>query len=215
MQPILHIVMNRKHQWPYQQAFFNNLSACEGFPLHDRLVKASFGTTKYCTNFLKGQQCKIKDCVYLHQHPKDKESTQVIKKEEMNNSKWLFSYSQRLAQINFKKFYTKINYKAALQKSIFLNTQNILDRMIAYKIVDRHMEQPQQQQTNEETILVQMSDKYVDTISPQKPLDMEKRLEDIIQKMDGDSNSRFKFTKSTNVPEDQEAINQLKQFILK
>ena len=54
--------------------------ACEQFPLHDRLVKASFGTTKYCTNFLKGQQCKIKDCVYLHQHPKDKESTQVLKK---------------------------------------------------------------------------------------------------------------------------------------
>ncbi|CAK64705.1 unnamed protein product (macronuclear) [Paramecium tetraurelia] len=178
------------------------------------LVKASFGTTKYCTNFLKGQQCKIKDCVYLHQHPKDKESTQVIKKEEMNNSKWLFSYSQRLAQINFKKFYTKINYKAALQKSIFLNTQNILDRMIAYKIVDRHLDQPHQQITNEDTSQ-QFSGKSVDAISPQKPLDMEKRLEDIIQKMDGDSNSRFKFTTTIKVPEDQEAINQLKQFILK
>ncbi|CAD8122939.1 unnamed protein product [Paramecium sonneborni] len=135
----------------------------------------------------------------------------------MNNSKWLFSYSQILAQNNFKKFYTKINYKTALLKSIFLNTQNILDRMIAYKIVDPYPEIPQQQHVNEETpqIQTQVYGKSIQSISPSKPLDIEKRLEDIIQKMDGDSNSRFKFTNGTNIPLDYEAILQLKQFILK
>ncbi|CAD8187969.1 unnamed protein product [Paramecium pentaurelia] len=210
MLPILHIEMNRKHQWQFQYTLYLKFMACERFPLYDRYVKASFGTTKYCTNFLKGQQCKIKDCVYLHQHPKDKESTQVIKKEEMNNSKWLFSYSQKIAQENFKKFYTKINYKNALQKSVFLNTQNILDRMIEDNIVDPIPEQPQplqQQQTIEETQLIEIP-------VQQKPIDIEKRLEAIIQKMDGDSNSRFKFTNG-NCPQDYEAIQQLKQSLLK
>ncbi|CAD8071076.1 unnamed protein product [Paramecium sonneborni] len=203
---ILLIEMSRKHLQLFQQTLYLKFMACERFPLHDRYVKASFGTTKYCTNFLKGQQCKIKDCVYLHQHPKDKESTQVIKKEEMNNSKWLFSYSQKIAQENFQKFYTKINYKNALQKSIFLNTQNILDRMIEDNIVDRIPEQPQpqlQQQIQEETQPIEIS------IQQQKPIDIEKRLEAIIQKMDGDSNSRFKFTNG-NCPQDYEAIQQLK-----
>ncbi|CAD8195532.1 unnamed protein product [Paramecium octaurelia] len=210
MLPTLHTEMNRKHRWQFQQTSYLKFTACERFPLHDRYVKASFGTTKYCTNFLKGQQCKIKDCVYLHQHPKDKESTQVIKKEEMNNSKWLFSYSQKIAQDNFKKFYTKINYKNALQKSVFLNTQNILDRMIQDNIVDRIPEQPQpplQQQMIEDTLPIEIP-------VSQKPIDIEKRLEVIIQNMDGDSNSRFKFTNG-NCPQDYEAIQQLKQSLLK
>ncbi|CAD8191231.1 unnamed protein product [Paramecium octaurelia] len=209
MLPILHTEMSKKHQWLFQYTLYLKFMACERFPLHDRYVKASFGTTKYCTNFLKGQQCKIKDCVYLHQHPKDKE-TQVIKKEEMNNSKWLFSYSQKIAQENFKKFYTKINYKNALQKSVFLNTQNILDRMIEDNIVDRIPDQPQpsqQLQTVEDTQPIEIP-------VQQKLIDMEKRLEAVIQKMDGDSNSRFKFTNG-NCPQDYEAIQQLKQSLLK
>lgn len=48
--------------------------------MHDLTIRASFGTTKYCSYFLKGQQCpKVKECVYLHAHPKDKES-QILKK---------------------------------------------------------------------------------------------------------------------------------------
>ncbi|CAD8114283.1 unnamed protein product [Paramecium sonneborni] len=128
----------------------------------------------------------------------------------MNNSKWLFSYSQKIAQENYKKFYTKINYKNALQKSIFLNTQNILDRMIEDNIIDRIPEQPQpqlQQQILEETQPIEIP-------VQQKPIDIEKRLEAIIQKMDGDSNSRFKFTNG-NCQQDYEGIQQLKQSLQK
>ncbi|CAK58787.1 unnamed protein product (macronuclear) [Paramecium tetraurelia] len=180
-------------------------------------VKASFGTTKYCTNFLKGQQCKIKDCVYLHQHPKDKDSTQVLKKEEMNNSKWLFSYSQKLAQANFKKFYTKINYKNALQKSVFPTTQNILDNMLKERVVEPI--QQQQQQINvqwEEIKETQQQQEFPQPIQ-QKSIDIEKRVEAVILKMDGEGNrnSRFKFTNSENVPQDYEAIQQIKQYLQK
>ncbi|CAK92099.1 unnamed protein product (macronuclear) [Paramecium tetraurelia] len=139
-----------------------------------------------------------------------KKYASILCQEEMNNSKWLFSYSQKIAQENFKKFYTKINYKNALQKSVFLNTQNILDRMIEDNIVDRIPDQPQPPQplqTVEET-------QPIETPVQQKPIDMEKRLEAVIQKMDGDSNSRFKFTNG-NCPQDYEAIQQLKQCLLK
>ena len=30
-------------------------------------VKACFGTTKYCSSFLKGLQCNNPDCLYLHE----------------------------------------------------------------------------------------------------------------------------------------------------
>ncbi|CAD8196430.1 unnamed protein product [Paramecium pentaurelia] len=159
-------------------------------------------------------QTSQRDCVYLHQHPKDKDSTQVLKKEEMNNSKWLFSYSQKLAQTNFKKFYTKINYKNALQKSIFPTTQNILDNMIKERIVE-----PIQQQLNIQLEEIKETQQLQEIQQPilQKPIDIEKRVEAVILQMDGDSNSnsRFKFTNSKNVPQDYEAIQQIKQYLQK
>jgi hypothetical protein len=34
--------------------------------LDGKTLRASFGTTKYCTSFLKGQTCLNKNCLYLH-----------------------------------------------------------------------------------------------------------------------------------------------------
>lgn len=39
----------------------------ESFVLEGSSMKASFGTTKYCSSFLRGQQCTNPDCMYLHQ----------------------------------------------------------------------------------------------------------------------------------------------------
>ncbi|CAD8124744.1 unnamed protein product [Paramecium sonneborni] len=134
----------------------------------------------------------------------------------MNNSKWLFSYSQKLAQANFKKFYTKINYKNALQKSIFPTTQNILDNMIKERIVDPIQQQQLLNLQLEEIKETQQQQEISQPIQ-QKPIDIEKRVEAVILKMDGDgnSNSRFKFTNSKNVPQDYEAIQQIKQYLQK
>lgn len=30
------------------------------------VLRASYGTTKYCANFLKGSECHNKECLYLH-----------------------------------------------------------------------------------------------------------------------------------------------------
>lgn len=32
----------------------------------NHLLRASYGTTKYCSNFLKGIECMNKECLYLH-----------------------------------------------------------------------------------------------------------------------------------------------------
>lgn len=42
------------------------INALESFVLDGSTMKASFGTTKYCSSFLRGQQCINPDCLYLH-----------------------------------------------------------------------------------------------------------------------------------------------------
>jgi CCR4-NOT transcription complex subunit 4 len=36
------------------------------FELDDRIIKASYGMTKYCSYFIKGLSCQNSDCLYLH-----------------------------------------------------------------------------------------------------------------------------------------------------
>lgn len=50
------------------------------FVLNDRMIRASFGTSKFCQFFLSGQRCSNKDCLYLHELRADLE---VYTKEDM------------------------------------------------------------------------------------------------------------------------------------
>ena len=38
----------------------------DGFYAHSRSVRASYGTSKYCSAFVKGMRCSNPDCTYLH-----------------------------------------------------------------------------------------------------------------------------------------------------
>ena len=42
------------------------IAAIDGFWIENRALRASFGTTKYCTQFLRSQTCNNPDCMYLH-----------------------------------------------------------------------------------------------------------------------------------------------------
>lgn len=57
-----------------------------------RLIKTSLGTTKYCSHFMKNQQCPKPDCMYLHELG-DLEAS--FTKEEMHNGKHQ-EYEKRL-----------------------------------------------------------------------------------------------------------------------
>lgn len=55
----------------------------DGFWIQGRMLRASFGTTKYCNFFLRGQKCTNPDCLYLHALGSDSDS---FTKEEMQSS---------------------------------------------------------------------------------------------------------------------------------
>ncbi|KAL8269969.1 hypothetical protein Esti_006103 [Eimeria stiedai] len=50
------------------------IQGVDGAVYEGKTLKASFGTTKYCSNFLKGVRCQNPDCSYLHQLGSGKDS---------------------------------------------------------------------------------------------------------------------------------------------
>ncbi|XP_075164380.1 CCR4-NOT transcription complex subunit 4 [Haematobia irritans] len=60
-----------------------------------RLIKTSLGTTKYCSHFMKNQQCPKSDCMYLHELG-DPEAS--FTKEEMHQGKHQ-DYEKRLHDV--------------------------------------------------------------------------------------------------------------------
>jgi CCR4-NOT transcription complex subunit 4 len=40
--------------------------ALDNSTVDSHVLRASFGTTKYCSNFLRGTDCFNKECLYLH-----------------------------------------------------------------------------------------------------------------------------------------------------
>ena len=64
------------------------------FVLADRMIRASFGTSKFCQFFLNGQRCSNKDCLYLHELRSDLEA---YTKDDMQNNKFIFLEQQKIA----------------------------------------------------------------------------------------------------------------------
>lgn len=62
--------------------------------IDNRVLKASLGTTKYCSHFLKGIQCPKVDCMYLHDLGEDNAS---FTKEQMSQGKHL-EYESKLIE---------------------------------------------------------------------------------------------------------------------
>lgn len=58
------------------------------------MLKASFGTSKFCQFFMNGQKCTNKDCLYLHEIRCDLEA---YTKEDMQNNKFIFQEQQKIA----------------------------------------------------------------------------------------------------------------------
>jgi hypothetical protein len=92
------------------------------------MLRASFGTSKFCQFFLNGQKCTNKDCLYLHEIRSDLEA---YTKEDMANNKFIFQEQQKIAiklskalDMSLTEFrdYNKQNnpgYLAALESNTF------------------------------------------------------------------------------------------------
>lgn len=68
--------------------------AANNVHIDGRTLKASLGTTKYCSHFLRGTQCPKTDCMYLHELGEEQAS---FTKEEMQVGKHQ-EYEQRLLE---------------------------------------------------------------------------------------------------------------------
>ena len=61
--------------------------AMDGFYLEERMLRASFGTTKYCNYFLRGAECGNPDCQFLHYVGEEQDCFTL---EQMQNNKKYF-----------------------------------------------------------------------------------------------------------------------------
>ena len=68
--------------------------------IDNHLIRASFGTTKYCSYFLKGIECNNKDCLFLH---KWADENDIIKRRDLTSNKVIFTqqhnYAKKIADI--------------------------------------------------------------------------------------------------------------------
>ena len=114
---IIKIVINKKKAYNINNKFGPSFSAyityskpeeasiailsLDNHYVDKHLIRASFGTTKYCQFFLKGLECNNKDCVYLHKKAKEED---IIKRDELSSNKNLF-YIQQLYAIKIANIY--------------------------------------------------------------------------------------------------------------
>ena len=89
--------------------------------IDNHLIRASFGTTKYCSFFLKGIECTNKDCLFLH---KWADENDIIKRGDLNNNKNIFTqqhnYAKKIADIYNPEVKKKL-YHLKKEKQFFLH----------------------------------------------------------------------------------------------
>ena len=98
-------------------------------------IKANYGTTKYCMNFLKKWECKNKDCIYLHKLADEKD---IVSREIMNTNKDIFP-QQRLMAIELSKILTNEKYHELYKnkniKTIFPNGFSVYSKDLVIKYI--------------------------------------------------------------------------------
>jgi len=103
-------------------------------------IKANYGTTKYCMNFLKKWECKNKDCIYLHKLADEKD---IVSREIMNTNKDIFP-QQRLMAIELSKILTNEKYHELYKnkniKTIFPNGFSVYSKdLVSRYIKENHL----------------------------------------------------------------------------
>ena len=72
----------------------------DSYIIHNHELKANYGTTKFCHNFLENFECKNKDCLFLH---KLADENDIIKRGDLISNKVIFtqqhSYAIKIADI--------------------------------------------------------------------------------------------------------------------
>ena len=98
-------------------------------------IKANYGTTKYCLNFLKNSECKNKDCIFLHKFADTKD---IVSREKMNSDKDIFP-QQRLMAIELSKILTNEKYQELYKfkdfKTVFPNGFSVYTKKLVLRYI--------------------------------------------------------------------------------
>jgi len=86
------------------------IMAADQYVICDRTLRTSYGTTKYCTFFLKGQSCPNSDCLYLHTCENKEE---LLIKDETLSNKEIFMDQQKLTLDFIEKNYDDVIKKCS------------------------------------------------------------------------------------------------------
>ena len=107
--------------------------------IDNHLIRASFGTTKYCSYFLKGIECNNKECLFLH---KKADENDIIKRSDLTSNKIIFAqqhdYAEKIADIYNPEVKRKI-LASKKCKTVFpspdtiYRTINLIEREIPIK----------------------------------------------------------------------------------
>ena len=111
----------------------------DNFVFENHIIKASYGTTKYCSNFLYGNKCNNKDCLYLHYFADVKD---VINKDDVNYNKTIYK-NQHIKAIKLSGIFNNVNVINYLRdiknkKTIFPNASNVYNKDIVKEYYERH-----------------------------------------------------------------------------
>ena len=143
---IVKIVINKKKAYnqnnPYGPSFSAYVTyskpmeasiailALDDTVVDNHLIRASFGTTKYCSFYLKNMVCTNKDCLFLHRKA---DESDIIKREDLNLNKNIF-YEQQLYAIKIADIYNPEVKKRLLlgknKKTMFPSTDLIYQNEI-------------------------------------------------------------------------------------
>lgn len=130
--------------------------AIDSVTVDESLIRASFGTTKYCTFFLKNLDCPNKECLYMHSLADDevivnKDDCNTINQDNKNYSshshKNIF-HEQHLLAIKMANLFSKdIKRKYAeksKRKSVFPSLESIYKKDI---VIENDPEAPKKNKT--------------------------------------------------------------------
>ncbi|KAJ5727391.1 hypothetical protein N7493_005211 [Penicillium malachiteum] len=72
------------------------IGAVDGSSNGDRVLRAQYGTTKYCSSFLRNEQCNNRNCTFLHETGEDSES---YSRSDLSSMNTISSQRQHLPTI--------------------------------------------------------------------------------------------------------------------
>ena len=97
----------------------------DNIKIDNHVIRASFGTTKYCSYYLKGIECNNKECLFLH---KKADENDIIKRGDLTSNKIIFAkqheYAEKIADIYNPEVKKKI-MKVKRSKTIFPSPDTI------------------------------------------------------------------------------------------